>query len=104
MSETPKILVKEKILKHLSSFVVIFSALTTGLALFSYAVLGFYSRYYADDYCMSGWFFKGASGRPRSINNVREVILLMVFLRWIIGTGEYLCSRDYHHQFRSTWY
>ena len=54
MPETPTVSVTEKILKHLSSFVIIFGTLTTGLALLSYAVLGFYSRYYADDYCMSG--------------------------------------------------
>jgi hypothetical protein len=58
MPEIPKISVREKTLKHLSSFVVIFGALTTGLALLSYAVLGFYSRYYADDYCMSGLVFQ----------------------------------------------
>ncbi len=58
LPETPIVSVKEKILKHLSSFVIIFGALTTGLALLSYAVLGFYSRYYADDYCMSGLVFQ----------------------------------------------
>lgn len=58
MSETSKIPVKEKILKHLSSFVVLFGTLTTGLALLSYAILGFYSRYYADDYCMSGLVYQ----------------------------------------------
>jgi hypothetical protein len=58
MPEIPKNSVKEKTLKHLSSFVVIFGALTTGLALLSYAAVGFYSRYYADDYCMSGLVFQ----------------------------------------------
>ena len=38
--------------------VVIIGVLTTGLALLSYAVLGIYSRYYADDYCMSGLVFQ----------------------------------------------
>ena len=50
--------VKEKLLKNLSSFVIIFGALATGLALLSYAALGFFSRYYADDYCMSGLVFQ----------------------------------------------
>jgi hypothetical protein len=58
MPETQKISVKEIILEHLSSIAVIFGALTTGLALLSYAILGFYSRYYADDYCMSGLVFQ----------------------------------------------
>lgn len=38
--------------------VIAIGALTTGLALASYAVLGFYSRYYADDYCMSGLVYQ----------------------------------------------
>lgn len=58
MPETPNKSVVEKTLKHLPSFVVIFGTLTTGLALLSYAILGFYSRYYADDYCMSGLVFQ----------------------------------------------
>jgi len=42
----------------LMPIVVIAGSLTTGLALLSYAVLGLYSRYYADDYCMSGLVFQ----------------------------------------------
>lgn len=34
--------------------VSIIGVLTTGLALLGYSILGFFSRYYADDYCMSG--------------------------------------------------
>ena len=58
MPETPDKSVTEKTLKHLSSFVVIFGTFITGLALLSYAILGFYSRYYADDYCMSGLVYQ----------------------------------------------
>jgi Family of unknown function (DUF6056) len=38
--------------------VLVIGTLSTGLALMSYAVLGFFSRYYADDYCMSGLAFQ----------------------------------------------
>ena len=38
--------------------VVVIGTLLTGLALLSYSILGFYSRYYADDYCMSGLVFQ----------------------------------------------
>jgi hypothetical protein len=58
MPETPNKSVIEKTLKHLPSLMIIFGTLTTGLALLSYAILGFYSRYYADDYCMSGLVFQ----------------------------------------------
>jgi hypothetical protein len=58
MPETHNKSVTEKILKHLPSFVIIFGTLTAGLALLSYAILGFYSRYYADDYCMSGLVYQ----------------------------------------------
>jgi len=43
-----------KALEHLMPLVILLGALASGLALLSYAVLGFFSRYYADDYCMSG--------------------------------------------------
>jgi hypothetical protein len=42
----------------LMPIVIIFGTVSTGLALLSYAVLGFFSRYYADDYCMSGLVFQ----------------------------------------------
>jgi len=40
------------------SIVIIVGTVSTGVALLSYAVLGFFSRYYADDYCMSGLVFQ----------------------------------------------
>ena len=40
------------------SGVIVLGTLFVGLALLSYSVLGFYSRYYADDYCMSGLVFQ----------------------------------------------
>jgi hypothetical protein len=45
-------------LKKLMPFVSVFGAVTTGLALLGYSILGFFSRYYADDYCMSGLVFQ----------------------------------------------
>jgi hypothetical protein len=38
--------------------VFVIGVMTSGLALLSYAILGFFSRYYADDYCMSGLVFQ----------------------------------------------
>jgi hypothetical protein len=58
MSEKTDMPVAARIVKRLSPSVVIFGTLTTGLALLSYALLGLYSRYYADDYCMSGLVFQ----------------------------------------------
>jgi hypothetical protein len=46
------------ITSKLVSIVIIFGTVSTGLALLSYAALGFFSRYYADDYCMSGLVFQ----------------------------------------------
>jgi hypothetical protein len=46
------------VLKKLMPIVSAIGVLTTGLALLSYSILGFFSRYYADDYCMSGLVFQ----------------------------------------------
>lgn len=58
MTNTSPRLTFKDMANKLMPIVVIAGSLTTGLALLSYAVLGLYSRYYADDYCMSGLVFQ----------------------------------------------
>ena len=56
---------RQKFSRFIFGFVLAVGIVTVGLALFTYAYLGTFSRYYADDYCMSGLFL--AAGFPKAL-------------------------------------
>jgi hypothetical protein len=51
--------------RYLFTFVLSVGMLTLGISLLAYAYLGIFSRYYADDYCMTGLFL--ANGFPKAL-------------------------------------
>jgi hypothetical protein len=56
---------KRKFPQLLYGFILIVGMITLGIALLVYAYLGTFSRYYADDYCMSGLYL--SAGFPRAL-------------------------------------